>query len=301
MSEGVNNLESTVHYVCKDKQYITNLENLQEGQLLTAKEFIYQQVQLKGVDKALLDYSQTHKERALAGVSVSAIKKHFADIQKMELSTQIYFIDTPFKLKDFKIEDPLKGWVCTPSKTLLLVGGSKVGKTQFLKAFAKEKCFKTLMANHIEDLKRLYKTYDSILCDDINISDLEHTQLLSLIDNQTGKTLRVLYGTVYKKKGLVQMIAMNKKEFNKLYYKLQEERILRRVLFCNVERPFLINANVYIQNNNYNYNYNNVINNNYNYNKESTLIDIEQMQEDEIEHIKHTSKDMENYFRHGQE
>jgi len=27
----VNNIEGTVHYVCKDKQYITNIENLQDG------------------------------------------------------------------------------------------------------------------------------------------------------------------------------------------------------------------------------------------------------------------------------
>ena len=59
----VYNLNSSVYYVCKEKQYITNLENLQEKQLLTLKDFIYQQVRLKGVDKALLEYSQTHKEK----------------------------------------------------------------------------------------------------------------------------------------------------------------------------------------------------------------------------------------------
>ena len=47
---------------------------------ITAKEFIYKQVQLKGLDQALVQYSQTHKEKALAGLSVSAIKKHFIDL-----------------------------------------------------------------------------------------------------------------------------------------------------------------------------------------------------------------------------
>ena len=80
----VNNIEGTVHYVCKDKQYITNLENLQDGKLFEGKEFIYQKVELKGVDKALLDYSQTHKEKALPGVSITALKKHFNDIKRTQ-------------------------------------------------------------------------------------------------------------------------------------------------------------------------------------------------------------------------
>ena len=292
----VNNLEYTVYYVCKDKQYITNLDNLQDGQLLTAKEYIYQQVLLKGVDKALLDYSQTHKEKALAGLSVSALKKHFADIQKIELSTKIDLIDTPFTLDNFNIDPPLREWIINPTKTLIIAGESGVGKTQFLKAVAKERCSKTLVVNHIEDFRRLNDTYDCILIDDANIDKLDDTQLLSLIDNQTGKTLRVMYDTVFRKKGIVQMIGMNKKEFNKIYPRLKENRMARRVVFHNVKKPFLVNANVdvYIQNHT-------IINNNYNYNKESKLIDVEQVQESEQIHIKQTCKHMDDYFSHGQD
>ena len=291
----INNIEGVVQYVCKEKQYITNLENLQDGKLLSAKEFIYQQVQLKGVDKALLDYSQTHKEKALAGLSVSALKKHFNDIKKLELSTKIDQIETPFTLNDFNIDYILKEWIQNPNKTLILVGQSGIGKTQFLKAIAKEMFYKTLIVSHKEDLRRLDDTYDSILIDDANIDQFEDTQLLSLIDNQVGKTLRVLYDTVFKKKGIVQMIAMNRREFLKIYSRLKEERMLRRVLFHHVKKPFIINLSLQIQNNQFN----NYIHNNYN--KQNSVIDIKKLQQKEKKHVQQTKKLIDDYYSNGQE
>lgn len=135
------------------------------------------------------------------------------------------------------------------------------------------------------------KTYDSIFIDDANIDQFEDTQLLSLIDNQGGKTLRVLYDTVYKKKGIVQMIAMNRKEFIKIYGRLKEERMLRRVSFHHVKRPFLININLHIQNNH--------ITNNYNI--KNSLIDVKQIQDSEQKHIQQTGRLIDNYYYNGQE
>jgi len=80
-----------------------------------------------------------------------------------------------------------------------VVGDSGLGKTQFCKAFVKEKGLKTLIVNHKEDFRRLNSTYDAIIIDDANIHEFEETQLLSLIDNETDKTLRVLYNSVVKK------------------------------------------------------------------------------------------------------
>ena len=283
----VKNLDSAVFYVCKDKQYITNLENLHEGELLTAKEFIYQQVQLKGVDKALLEYSQTHKEKALAGVSVSALKKHFSDIQKIELATKIEKIDTPFLLKHFNLGDELQEWVQNPDKTLIVVGRSEIGKTQFLKAFVTHKKVKTLVVKHKEDLRRLNDTYDAILIDDANIHEIEETQLLGLIDNQAYQTLRVLYDTVHKKQGVVQMIAMNKNEFRKIKNTLQQDRFSRRILVIKPREPFMINVcvNVHL----HNHIQNNHIHNNYmSSHKDSQMQDnaFEEHQKVEKEYVK---------------
>ena len=55
----VKQLREAVTYVCKDKQYITNLENLFHGRLLTAKKYIIKQVNEKGVEISLIDYYNT--------------------------------------------------------------------------------------------------------------------------------------------------------------------------------------------------------------------------------------------------
>lgn len=68
------------------------------------------------------------------------------------------------------------------------------------------------MVNHREGFSRLDETYDAIIIDDTNLHEFKETQLLSLIDNQSNKNLKVLYKAVYKKPGIVQMIVMNKKE-----------------------------------------------------------------------------------------
>ena len=91
---------------------------------------------------------------------------------------------------------------------MVLVGDSGEGKTQFCKAYVKYHNLKTLIIHHKEDFRRLNPTYDAIIIDDANIHDFEETQLLSVIDNQTDKTIRVLYESVIKKANLVQMIAM---------------------------------------------------------------------------------------------
>ena len=226
----VRSLTHAIAYVCKNNDYITNIENLHEGKLLTAKEFIIKEVQEKGVEKALIDHYQRSPEKAIAGVSVSALKKQFHDIEKLKLTLKLDEIKTPFGLDHFKVQTQLKQWMQNPNKTLVLVGDSGLGKTQFCKAFVKQKKFKTLVINHKEDFKRLNSTYDAIIIDDANLHEFEETQLLSLIDNQVDKTIRVLYDTVVKKANICTMIAMNVREFNKVSLYLSQPRFARRLL-----------------------------------------------------------------------
>lgn len=97
----VKNLVNVVNYVCKNNQYITNLDNFKDGQLLSAKRFIISQVQEKGIEQALIDHYNRDPEKAIAGISVSALKKQFADIQKIQLQQDQ--INTPFTLENFDI------------------------------------------------------------------------------------------------------------------------------------------------------------------------------------------------------
>lgn len=279
----VKNLRNTITYVCKHKNYITNLSNLRDGKLLTAKEFIIQQVQEKGVEQALLDHYQNYPDKAIAGISVSALKKHFNDVQKLEQNLHLDNIETPFTLENFQIQPELNQWMQKPNKTLLLVADSGIGKTQFCKAFVKQNNLKTLLVNHKEDFRRLNSTYDAIIIDDANIHEFEETQLLSLIDNQVHKTLRVLYDSVVKKAGIIQMIAMNKQEFAKLMYLFSQKRFARRLLLHKPKAPFIINVNINIINNTIN---NNTINNNITLNAS----DFQKHQQDEQQHILETQK-----------
>ena len=129
----VKQLKQAISYVCKDKNFITNLENIQNGKLLSAKEFIIKQVNEKGVEKALIDYYEQSPDKALAGISVSALKKQFHDIEKLKRSLKLDTIETPFGLDHFDIHAQLKQWVDNPNKTLVLVGDSGIGKPNFVK------------------------------------------------------------------------------------------------------------------------------------------------------------------------
>ena len=55
----IKNLKHTIIYVCKHQDYITNLDNLTDGELLSAKQFIISQVKEKGIDQALLEHYES--------------------------------------------------------------------------------------------------------------------------------------------------------------------------------------------------------------------------------------------------
>ena len=67
-------------------------------------------------------------------------------------------------------------------------------------------------------------------------------------------------------------------------------RMLRRTRFQHVDKPFLVNLNVNIQNQCFNH----VTNNRYN--KESNRVDIKQVQEDEDNLVKHNKMRMEECY-----
>jgi DNA replication protein DnaC len=188
---------------------------------------------------------------------LTGAKAYFQAFESLKATQQASDIETPFKLKDFNLQDypEIGEWIKHPVKTLVLMGASGVGKTQLAKAFAQDKGLKTLVVNHLEGFKDLESQHDCIIVDDANMRGLDATQLLAVVDSQQNKTLRVLYGTANKKKGLIQMFTMNKQEFLHIKHFLHEERFARRMLFSEIKAP-IINMNVNIQ-------VNNVVNHNY--------------------------------------
>jgi len=244
----VNSMGRTVHYVCKDKRYITNLENLQDGKILDDKEFLLQRAKIVGTQAALNEFANKYPKRALS--SICSLEKNLQKMLNLQKATKGDLLETPFTLENFHMEGVLKLWALNPKLlALFLVGDSGIGKTQFAKAFCIEHQWKTLLVSHKEDFKRIDTSYEAVIIDDANFNDFTDTQKLSLIDNSVEKTIRVMYQTVTKKEGVVMMILMNHKQYKDIHHLLQEKALARRFLICEPQRPFMINVNINIQNN----------------------------------------------------
>jgi hypothetical protein len=249
--KAVNNIEGAVHYVCKDKQYITNLENLQDGKILDDKEFLLQRAKTVGYEEALFEYSVKYPKKALT--SIKKFKNNLQEIQQIQDQIEDDLLESPFQIENFNLQTPLKQWVQDPNlyhkKTLILVGKSGIGKTEFAKVFALKNNFKTLVVNHKEGFQRIKNSYQAIIVDDANVNEFTETQLLALIDNSTSKSIRIMYKTVRKKKGVVTIILMNHQQFNHIKHLLKQEAFARRSVICEPQSPFMINVNINIQNN----------------------------------------------------
>ncbi len=245
--QAVRSFERAVELVCKHGHYITDLPNLIEAKLVTLKEMIIRDVKQLGLEKAFIQYSENLPNKTFTGVSLVNAHKHLKKQEQLKHAIQADEVSTPFPLKDFHFTQQLAAWIDNPDKTLLLVGHSGVGKTAFCKAFIREKNLKALLVNHRQDFRRLNNSHDAVLLDDASILGLSATELLAFIDNKVGKTLRVFYSTVFQNKNLVQMVAMNHPEFEKLYPTIGEDRFARRILFQEVNEPFIKCLNFNIQ------------------------------------------------------
>lgn len=157
-------------------------------------------------------------------------------------------------------------------------------------AFIALKELHTLLVDHKEAFKRIDPSYDAILIDDANVSELKRTEFLGLVDGAYSKTIRILYDTVTKKKGVVTIININYVEAQKMKKILSESAVLRRTVIYRPQSPFIVNVN--IQQNNIIYNgdvYNGDIHHHvHNVSEpqnEPTILSISEIQENEQKQI----------------
>ena len=244
----VKYLMNTIEYVCKDKQYISNIPNLQDGKILDDKEFVLQRTKEVGYKQALLEYSEMFPKKALT--SINTFKNNLKQIQALQESFDGDPLDTPFTMENFYLKGALAEWAKDPKQmSLMLVGKSGIGKTQFGTAFCKHNKWKTLLVNHIEDFQRIDKSYDAIIIDDSNFKDFSDTQKLAILDNSAAKTIKVMYQAVKKRKGVVTIILMNHMQHRDIYHLLKQQAYNRRVTIYEPKHPFMINLNINITNN----------------------------------------------------
>ena len=185
--------------------------------------------------------------------------------KKVATDSQDPLLESPFEMQNFNLTGLLKEWTedskLQHEKSIIIVGKSGIGKTEFAKVFCIKKNWKTLVVNHTQDFQRINTSYQAIIIDDANFSELSVTQKLAVINNTVYKTFRVLYRTVTRKMGVVTMILMNHSQHKEIFHLFKQKAFARRVIMVEPTQPFMINVNINVQNN-YHSHHGDVIHNN---------------------------------------
>ena len=159
-------------------------------------------------------------------------------------------LDTPFRVEDFQPLKMIEKWRENGFRpTLVLVGPGGCGKTQFVKALAKENGWKMLIVNHKEGLKDLTVKHDAVFFDDLVVDSFNAQEWLALLEGDDQRTIRLLYSSIRKRGGLAQILAFNKTAFSRIKKNFKRTEILRRCHVVPIPPNFIINQNITNNNN----------------------------------------------------
>jgi|SRR5579875_835057 len=117
----VTNLNLCVKYVCKGKKVTTNIEDLEDGVILSVTNKIVKMSDEAGVSKAMLHYMTKYPDRAFSGRSAITLErslKRREELKRADLTSTKNALSTPFSLKDFDLPARLLKWIekgCQPT------------------------------------------------------------------------------------------------------------------------------------------------------------------------------------------
>ncbi len=250
-------VNSSIEYACKDGDYITDLDYVKDGKVISLELLLTQKFKLIGRDPTLQEYFLENTKKAFGKTDLVSVDKLFNLLGQIK-SRQPKPIKANYKIEDFNVSDRLSDWITAKEKrSLFLVGPSGVGKTEFVRALAERLDWKMLTVNHLEGLNRLSPDYNAVFFDDFTFSKIDEEQLLALVDTEYQKDIRILFKVISKDPGLAQIFALNPSTLSKIKNSLVQEQFLRRIALVNVPRDFM-NVQVNIQINNLNVNLNSV-------------------------------------------
>lgn len=182
-------------------------------------------------------------------LSVERALKRQAALKRNSLEAIGESMWTPFTLDNFKIPPQVERWVNNWFQpTLILVGSSGCGKTQFVKAMGMAYDWRMLTLNHTEGLKGISEVYNAVFWDDVSMERVDPPTFLSMLETSERKTIQLLHGTFDKPKGLIQIFAFNKMAFKDLIWMLKKPEYARRCVIVIVPENFKKN-NINIVNN----------------------------------------------------
>lgn len=125
-------------------------------------------------------------------------------------------------MQNFNLQAPIGEWGNSLyKKSIMIVGQSGIGKTQFGKAFCLQHKWKTLVVNHVEKFPRIDLSVDAVIIEYDNFNRFHDTEKLAIFDNSVAKTRKVIYQTVRKKQGVVMIISINHMQYKDVHHVLQ--------------------------------------------------------------------------------
>lgn len=159
----------------------------------------------------------TYVELALNGDYEGAVKRfinsHPKDylIHKDRIETNIRKLSRKRKRvhifkDDGRFKDVEQGW--DQKKSLLLVGPSGVGKTEWAKTFMHKLNKSFIMINHLDGLKR-YNDEDCIIFDDMNFSHLPRTSAIHIAETINPQDIHCRHSIAHLPGGIIKIFTSN--------------------------------------------------------------------------------------------
>lgn len=187
-----------VHYMLKNvkkkEEIYTNMDLKDDGREKNIWRDIVEKVEEGNIEEGL-EILKSGVSRTYA-VDYGKLTKNFkmmrADAVAREKKQK-----TSYALEDFDVPKSVIEWFKKGliNKTLFLTGASGIGKTEMIKALAKEKVGEkhVIRVTDIEGLKNVNENHKFLILDDVNIAEKPMELKIALVDVENDVDIKILY------------------------------------------------------------------------------------------------------------
>jgi hypothetical protein len=246
--EAVKSSVATLKYLTKfDKNFVTNLEVDENGNTLSLSQQLKEIVEKEGVNKALSFYAKNYPGKV--ATSFNSVKSNLNAYAKYLNSKRekksMNFYDANSFVHNSETERIINWWEKNPKTTLILVGKSGYGKTEFAKSLMKS--LNPLIVNISESFKQFDKTYHkAIIYDNFNWSKCTRENKMHYLDCCNNYSYKVKNSSVFVPNNDIRKIVCTN-TLDGLYSQmaLEEDNAIRqRVEVVEITKSLFINLNI---------------------------------------------------------
>jgi hypothetical protein len=239
---------ATLKYITKfDKKFLTNLEVDKNGNTLSLNERLKEIVDKEGITSALDFFTENYPGKV--ATSFNSIKSNLNAYSKYLNSKReekfVRFYDVNSFVRNSETERILNWWEKNPKTTLVLVGDSGYGKTQFARALTKD--YNPLIVNSADSFMEFDRTYHkAIIYDDFKWSKYDREDKIHYLDCCVSYSYNVKNSSIFVPNDLIRKIVCTN-TLDGLYSPMalrEDEPIRRRLEVVEVTKPLFIQVNV---------------------------------------------------------